>query len=115
MNTQRTRMLAPIRTLTLGISMPAAAGELYGKILEGATAIGDTGTVEIKCGAKTYPPVKTDKTGSYHLAVVESAKCTLTVKVKDRAASLDVVSYDEPVQLDLILETKDGKLALRRK
>jgi hypothetical protein len=47
--------------------------------------------------------------------VKESGKCTLTVAYKGQSASLEVVSYDDPVQMDLVAETKDGKLAARRK
>jgi len=30
-------------------------------------------------------------------------------------ASVDIASYDDPVQCDLVLESKDGKLTVRRK
>ncbi len=93
----------------------AAAGEIYGKITEGGAPVGDAATVSVKCGAKAYPAQKTDKTGSYHLVVQESGKCTLTVALKGQSATLDVVSYDDPVQVDVVAEVKDGKLAVRRK
>lgn len=93
----------------------AFAGEIYGKITEGGVAVGETASVSAKCGAKTYPAQKTDKTGSYHLVVQESGKCALTVAIKGQSASLEVVSYDDPVQVDIVAEVKDGKLAVRRK
>jgi hypothetical protein len=37
------------------------------------------------------------------------------VSVKGQSASLGIASYEEAVQIDLVLETKDGKPALRRK
>jgi hypothetical protein len=94
---------------------PALAGEVYGKIAEGSTSVGEAATVAAKCTAKAYPPAKTDKAGSYHLALAESGKCTLTVAYKGQSANLEIATYDDPVQVDIVLETKDGKLAARRK
>jgi hypothetical protein len=37
------------------------------------------------------------------------------VTQKGQSASLEVVSYDEGAQADIVLETKDGKLTARRK
>ena len=104
-------------TLALLFALPsvAAAGEVYGKITSGGAAVGEGTEVSAKCGAKTYPAVKTDKTGSFHLVVAETGKCTLTVTQKGQSASLEVVSYDEGAQADVVLETKDGKLTARRK
>jgi hypothetical protein len=59
--------------------------------------------------------VKTDKTGTFHLVIAEGGKCTLTVTQKGQSANVEVVSYDEARQADLVLETKDGKLTARRK
>lgn len=104
-------------TLAMMIALPslAAAGEVYGKITAGGAAVGEGIEVAAKCGAKSYPAVKTDKTGSFHLVVAETGKCTLTVTQKGQSATLEVVSYDEGAQADIVLETKDGKLAARRK
>lgn len=93
----------------------AEAGEIFGKITEGAATVGENASVEMKCGAKAYPAAKTDKTGTFHVVVGEAGKCSLTVNYKGQKASLDVVSFDDPVQSDLVLEMKDGKLAVRRK
>ena len=94
---------------------PAVAGEVYGKIAEGGTSVGEAATVAAKCSAKAYAPAKTDKAGSYHLALAESGKCTLTVAYKGQSANLEIATYDDPVQVDIVLETKDGKLSARRK
>jgi len=106
-----------LTTLALMIALPtlASAGEIYGKITAGGAPAGEGIDVAAKCGAKTYPAVKTDKTGSYHLVVTETGKCTLTVTQKGQSASVDVNSYDEGAQADLVIETKDGKLSARRK
>jgi len=106
-----------LTTLALMVALPslAAAGEVYGKITSGGAAVGEGTEVAAKCGAKAYPAVKTDKTGSFHLVVAETGKCTLTVTQKGQSATLEVVSYDEGAQADIVLETKDGKLSARRK
>jgi hypothetical protein len=108
------RILAIIGALVLGATA-APAGEIYGTITEGGKPVGEGATVEIRCGETAYPAVKTDKTGSYHLAVKETGKCTLGVQHKGQTASLEVASYQEGVQVDLVLEQKDGKVTLRRK
>jgi len=110
-------MKKTIAALTIALALPtlASAGELYGKVLAGNASAGEGVEVSAKCGAKSYPAVKTDKSGAYHLVVNENGKCTLTVTQKGQSASLEVVSYDEGSQADIVLETKDGKLTARRK
>jgi len=109
------RKVASLLVVFAAASSLALAGEVYGKILDGAASVGEGATVEAKCGAKAYPAVKTDKAGSYHLVLAETGKCTMTVKYKQQSASLEIASYDDAVQYDLVLESKDGKLAARRK
>jgi hypothetical protein len=92
-----------------------SAGEVYGKIVEGASPVGEAAAVEAKCGAKTYAAVKTDKTGSYRMVLAETGKCTMTVSYKQQSASLEIASYDEAVQVDIVVAMKDGKLSVRRK
>ncbi len=110
-------MNKPLTTLALLLALPslAAAGEVYGKITSGGAAVGEGTEISAKCGAKAYPAVKTDKAGSFHLVVAETGKCTLTVTQKGQSASVEVVSYDDGAQADIVLETKDGKLSARRK
>ena len=104
-------------TFALLIALPtlASAGEVYGKVTLAGSAVGEGTEIAAKCGAKAYPAVKTDKTGTFHLVVAETGKCTLTVTQKGQSASLEVVSYDEGAQADIVLESKDGKLTARRK
>jgi hypothetical protein len=109
------KRVASLLVVLAAASSLALAGEVYGKILDGGASVGDGATVEAKCGAKAYPAVKTDKAGSYHLVLAETGKCTMTVKYKGQSASLEIASYDDAVQYDLVLEAKDGKLAVRRK
>jgi len=107
------RLLGSLAVLLLAAS--AVAGELYGTITEGGKSVGQGVAVEVKCGDKAYPEATTDKSGSYHVTVQETGKCNLAVLYKDQAPSLEVASYDEGVQVDLVIEMKDGKYTLRRK
>ena len=97
------------------LSSSALAGEMYGTISEAGKPIGEGVAVEAKCGQASYPAVKTDKSGAYHLVVQEKGKCHLTVKYKNQSPAIDVASYDEGVQVDLVLELKSGSYTLRRK
>ena len=110
-------MKNPLAALILLAAVPtlASAGEVYGKITAGGAPVGEGVKVEAKCAAKSYPAVVTDKSGSFHLVVGETGKCTLTVTQKGLSASLEVVSYEDAAQADIVLETKDGKLTARRK
>ena len=92
-----------------------SAGEIYGKIAEGSTPVGEAAAVQVTCGAKAYPDVRSDKTGSYRMVLAETGKCTMTVKYKQQSASLEIASYDDAVQIDLVVVMKDGKLSVRRK
>jgi len=109
------KKLLTMLVLVFALPSLATAGEVYGKITAGGAAVGEGTEVSAKCGAKAYPAVKTDKSGSFHLVVAETGKCTLTITQKGQSASLEVVSYDEGSQADIVLETKDGKLSARRK
>ena len=93
----------------------ALGGEIYGTVTEGGKSVGAGVEVAVRCGERDYPAVKTDKTGAYRIVVAETGKCSLTVRHKGQAPTLDVASYDEGVQVDLVLELRDGRYALKRK
>jgi hypothetical protein len=100
--------------LLLALPSLVGAGEILGKVtFNGAPVEG--ADVALACGAKNYPAVKTDKSGNYHLVATETGKCTLTITQKGESATVSVASYDEAAQADIVLETKDGKLAARRR
>jgi hypothetical protein len=118
MTRQRTRTLAPLGTLALGAALltPAAfAGEIYGKVLLGNAPAGAGTTVAANCGDAEYAAKPVDGKSSYHIIAGKTGKCTLTVTAKGQSATVEVVSYDDPVEADIILETKDGKLSARRR
>jgi hypothetical protein len=95
-------------------SSSALAGEMYGTITDAGKPVA-AGVGVGQCGQASYPAVKTDKSGAYHLVVKEKGKCQLTVRYKNQSPAIEVASYDEGVQLDLTLELKDGSYTLRRK
>lgn len=97
------------------VSSPASAGEIYGKVLQGNAAAAADTTVAAKCGDAEYAARAVDRSGSYHIVAGKTGKCTLTVTAKGQSATVDVVSYDDPVEADIVLETKDGKLSARRR
>jgi hypothetical protein len=109
------RKIVVCATLLAAAVTAVSAGEVLGKITSGGASVGDAATVAAKCGGKDYPAVKTDKSGSYHLVLAETGKCTLTIAYKGQTATIDVASYDDAAQADLVLESKDGKLTARRK
>lgn len=111
----RIRNLVPMLVVLAFACSFASAGEVYGKITEGAAAVSEAPAVSVKCGDKDYPPVKTDKSGSYRIILSQSGKCTMTVNYKQQSATLDIASYDDAVQIDVVLAMKDGKLSARRK
>lgn len=104
-----------VATMAVAFASTALAGEMYGSVSEGATKVGAGVALEVACGGKKLASTQTDKSGTYHLDVAETGKCQLTIKHKDQSASIDVVSYEEGSQVDLVLELKDGKLTVRRK
>lgn len=96
------------------VASSAIAGEVYGTITDGGKPVAEGLKVEITGSDKVYSG-ETDKFGSYRVFVKEKGKCTLTVHVKDQAPSAELFSYGKSSRYDWILETKEGKLSLRRK
>jgi hypothetical protein len=90
------------------------AGEVYGTITDGSRSVPAGVKVEIGASGHVYS-AETDKFGSYRIYVKEKGKCTLTVRTKDQAPTVDLYSYDKSTRYDWVLEAKDGKLSLRRK
>ena len=99
----------------IALSSVAEAGEIFGKINLNGAAVGEGVTVAARCGEKVYPAVKTDRTGTYNLVVTETGKCTLTITYQGKTATVDVASYDDAAQADIVLELKEGRLAARRR
>ncbi|HET8946198.1 MAG TPA: hypothetical protein VFQ07_04385 [Candidatus Polarisedimenticolia bacterium] len=117
MQDTKTRILVLCGATALGAALvaPAAfAGEIYGRVLAGnAPATG--ATVAAKCGDADYPARPVDAKGTYHIVAGKTGKCTLTITSKGQSATVEVVSYDDPVEADIVLDAKDGKLSARRR
>ena len=96
------------------IASRMAAGELYGTITDGGKPVPPEVKIEIGASGNAYS-TETDKFGSYRVFVKEKGKCTLTLHVRDQSPSVGLFSYDKSTRYDWILETKDGKLSLRRR
>lgn len=114
----RRRFIAPLGAIALGGALftPAAfAGEIYGRVLMGSAPAAAGTTVGAKCGDAEYPAKPIDGKGTYHIIAGKTGKCTLTITAKGQSATVDVVSYDEPVEADIVLDAKDGKLSARRR
>jgi hypothetical protein len=106
-------MTVLLLALPLAVSC-MAAGELYGTITDGGKPIVSGIKVEIGASGNVYP-TETDKFGAYRVFVKEKGKCTFTVHVRDQSPSVGLFSYDNSTRYDWILETKEGKLSLRRR
>jgi hypothetical protein len=92
----------------------ASAGEVFGVVKDTSGAVGGA-DVAAQCGGKSYGPVKTDKKGAYRLVIAQTGKCTLTVTHGGKSATLNVVSFDDATQSDVVLAVgPDGKLTAKR-
>lgn len=94
----------------------ASAGEIFGAITGDTGPVAEGTLVEASCKAGKHGPARTDKTGRYRLVIGETGRCTLSITRDGTTASLDVVSFDDSAQVDVVLK-KDasGKLTARRK
>ena len=99
--------------ITFTASM-ALAGEIYGTIVDAGRPIPAGVKIEIAAAGKTYTG-ETDKFGSYHIFAGDRGKCQLTVHYKDQKPAVDIFSYERATRYDWIVETTNGKLALKRK
>ena len=120
----RLRMTAAL-LLVVTAASPALAGRLFGDVKMGDKPVPEGALITVQGVTKpadkgkpdVAPPdsTKTDKVGSYKVMVKGEGKYTLTVHLGKQEAVLEVFSYKEPTRYDLIVEEKDGKLAVRRK
>jgi hypothetical protein len=93
----------------------ACAGEVFGIVKQSSASVVEGADVAADCGGKAYGPVKTDKKGSYRLVIAQTGKCTLTVTHDGKSATMNVVSFDDATQTDVVLTVgADGKLTAKR-
>src|SRR5262245_45549053 len=89
--------------LVLGFSLQVCAGKIYGSILEGGKPVAQGIKVDVTCGADTYS-AQTDAYGAFNLFAKDKGKCVLKVTYQGQTPSIEVNSYDNSVQYDLVLE-----------
>jgi hypothetical protein len=90
------------------------AGEVFGVVKQSSGGV-EGADIAASCGDKTYGPVKTDKKGSYRLAIAQTGKCTLTVTHDGKSATMNVVSFDDATQSDVVLTVgADGQMTAKR-
>jgi hypothetical protein len=103
--------------LVLGLLTFAAeafAGKIYGSIMEGGKPVAQGVKVEVACGTNTYT-AQTDAYGAFNLFAMAKGKCMLKVLYQGQMPSIEVNSYDNAVQYDLILEKQGSQYMLKRK
>jgi molybdopterin biosynthesis enzyme len=93
----------------------ASAGEVFGTIRTATGSAVDGATVAAKCDASTFGPVTTDKKGAYRIVIGQTGKCQLIVTAGGKSTTLEVVSFDDAAQADIVLTTDaSGALNARR-
>jgi hypothetical protein len=108
------RLISAVAIISL-LPIAAQAGEVFGTIRNDKGAVGEGAEVSAKCGEKSYGPATTDKRGSYRIAIDQVGKCKLTVTHDGKSATLDVVSFDNAAQTDVVLKLDAaGKLTATR-
>ena len=103
-----------IAAMLLIVSTRAAAGEMYGALIDGDKPVGEKIKIEVTAAGKVYT-AETDKNGAYRLFVKEKGKCAFTVHYKEQTLTADVFSYDKSLRYDWTIDHKDGKFQLKRK
>ena len=103
--------------VTAMFSGTASAGKIFGDIKLGGKPLPEGVKVRVtRPGTSAVADsTTTDKFGSYKLLVKDAGKSVLTVVYEKQRLELPVFSNKEATRYDLILETSDGKLILRRK
>jgi hypothetical protein len=100
--------------LVLSMASLAAAGEIFGTIVDGSKVVPENTKVEVTVAGKIFTGT-TDKTGTYHVFALEKGKGTLTAYYKDQKPTADVFSFEKATRYDYVIETADGKMMLKRK
>jgi hypothetical protein len=108
------RVLSAVALFCL-LPLAAQAGEVFGTIMTDKGPVGAGAKVAATCGDTSYGPASTDNRGVYRIAIDQVGKCKLTVTHDARSATLDVVSFDNAAQTDIVLKLDAaGKLTASR-
>ena len=100
--------------IIISMTAIAAAGEIFGTIIDGNKAVPEGTKVEVTVAGKTFTGT-IDKTGTYHVFAAEKGKGTLTAFYKDQKPAADVFSFEKATRYDYVVETAEGKMTLKRK
>lgn len=101
-----------IMMLTLVLTTPAYAGQIYGSLKEGGRPVANV-SFEVFCPQGSFRGV-TDGYGAYSLNVGRG-KCTFRLYYRNQQPSFDLYSYDSPLRYDFdVVDAKNG-LSLVRK
>ena len=100
--------------LVFGLEAQGFAGKIYGSITEGGKPVAQGVKVEVTCGTNNYD-AQTDSYGAFNLFAMDKGKCMLKVFYQGQMPSIEINSYDNSVQYDLILEKQGANYALKRK
>jgi hypothetical protein len=101
-------------TLVLGFTTSALAGKIHGSISEGGKPVAQGVKVDVTCGANNYN-AQTDGYGAFNLFAKDTGKCVLKVTYQGQTPSIEINSYDNSVQYDLVLEKQGAQYTLKRK
>ena len=99
---------------TFGFATQAFSGKIYGSITEAGKAVPAGVKVEVTCGTNNYS-AQTDSYGAFNLFANDKGKCVLKVAYQGQMPSIEINSYDNSVQYDLILEKQGTQYTLKRK
>ena len=108
------RRMCLILLLVCSFAVPSFAGKIYGSITEGGKPVAQGTKVEVACGADTYT-AQTDAYGAFNLFAMAKGKCVLKVSYQGQTPTIEISSYDNAVQFDLILEKQGSQYTLKRK
>ena len=98
--------------LTLVLSLPAYAGQIYGSLKEDGRPVANA-TFDVFCPQGSFRGV-TDGYGAYSINVGKG-KCTFRLYYRNQQPSLDIYSYDSPLRYDFDVVSGNGGLALVRR
>ena len=107
------KLLTCLALILLTTSL-AAAGEIFGTIVDAGKPLPEGTKIEVNISGKSFAGA-TDKSGTYHVFAAEKGKGTLTASYKDQKPTADVFSFEKATRYDFTVETVDGKLTLKRK
>lgn len=98
--------------VAVSMSGPALAGEIYGELRADGRPVGPGEPVRVTCPGNVVKDAKTDRFGSYRIAIPGAGRCVLSF----REATFEVaIAADAPARYNFDFTGDAGKAVLRRK